>query len=187
MLTPCDSSAVRTYMQLPRSRWKTGQVFLMYIVHIYACCCVGLLALAVFSRRPWINSAITSGILRLNSFLPSSLLTSRPFAAMLEDNPNFGLYLEFRLPFLGFLLISHFLVLALGSEARTLIARLSMLLLVDLDGILLLAHRHSPFFDLAAAYQPAFLWAHSLLGVCVFLESLLLFSLYLFYKDSAGN
>ena len=146
----------------------------MFVVHVYACSCLGLLVLIILARHV---STVSSTLQKLEDLLPlPSIITH--FVA--DESLNFGLHMECRIPFLVFLLVSHGLVLAIGLDApyvQALISRASVLLLVDIDGLLLLSNRHSLLIDLAADYQPGYLWAHSMLGVFVVMESLMILGL----------
>ncbi len=74
----------------------------------------------------------------------------------------------FNLAFLSAVGISNVLAMFLfpdSSLSDTLSDRLGPLLLVNINILFLLSFRHSVFIELAAAYQPEFLWAHQTLGL----------------------
>ena len=83
--------------------------------------------------------------------------------------------------FLGLaIVISNLLTVFLfpgSSFLESISERIGILLLANIDILLLTSLRHSIFFELAATYQPEFIWTHRILGIVTVLEIMILFGL----------
>lgn len=63
------------------------------------------------------------------------------------------------------------------SIIETLSGRIGPLLLVNMNILFLTSFRHSVFIELAAAYQPEFVWAHQALGTITLIQMTAYFGL----------
>ncbi len=146
----------------------------MHSVHWYSYCWIGILLLHILSRRVfWIKRCLSKFPMIPNRFIDMFYLKQ-------DTSDHFPQDASFNLGFLILALTSNTLALFLFPGSSILEAvtdRVGPLVLVNLTALFLLSFRHSIYIELAAAYQPVFLWAHQALGTITIAQVVAYFGL----------
>ncbi len=146
----------------------------MYSIHFYSYCWLCIMLLHVLWRRIfWINRSFLRLQIMISSLLRVPFLKQRSSILFPQD-------VAFNLGFLTLALLSNTLILVISpglSILETVKGRISTLILVNMNALFLLSFRHSIYIELAAAYQPEFLWAHQALGSITIVQVLAYFGL----------
>jgi len=133
----------------------------MYSNHWYAYCWLCIMLLHILWRRIfWINRLTLRVQIIISSLIRVPFLKQRSSVLFPQD-------VAFNLGFFILALLSNTLILFIFpglSILDTVRNRLGILILVNMNALFLLSFRHSIYIELAAAYQPEFLWAHQALG-----------------------
>ena len=141
----------------------------MYSAHWYSCCWLSIFFFIIIWRRIfWINRWTSKFWTNLDRYIWTTYLKQETVNLFSQD-------IAFNLTTLVVIIASNTLTLTLFPDPSMLKAvtqRIGPLVLINMNILFLLSFRHSIFIELAAAYQPEFLWAHQAFGSITITEAI---------------